>query len=725
VDPEFRNQLSAQLDVAIQAAVESVERNDLPVPVNVVVRETALAKSSRPYKFLSRLALPVAASEAPGELIVRATKESLEGLKSAVRAATTQNDLFDVSTLETIEYWDPARALGASSQVEAAQVLRTMVDAHQLIKVTFFPWVNLDSSYRADQSVRGFLQESGLEVVAERHLSSEQTLYIRAIGDGDASPLLGIQGIRRMGATPEYATPELISSQMFRTIGRVDGSLDLSASVSGAVVGVLDSGVGGPDLDPWVVGRIEYDSGPDLDQSHGTFVAGLIVAARSLNDLDTRFPAVGAKVFDGQVLPSGTINEALLLERIEEVLQAATPGGPKVWNCSFGSRRQLDPLVYSTFAQEMDAMADRFGLLMVQAAGNYEVNPFRKWPPNSAFTYADRLASPAESVRAVTVGAIAHKDGGFVSDGAPASYSRRGPGFSFIQKPEVTHIGGDLDPVRELSGYGVQSILPGSDLAESVGTSFAAPLVSSVAAELWDRVTEGSSVARTRPELIKGLIAHSAALGAPTMPALERNYRGWGTPWDAEATLLNDSASFTTVHEVILSPGNNWLRTPFPVPACLLVNGNKLRADITLTISYAPPLDARFGTECVRYDVEGGFGKINTGPKGQLLFDSVVPHDRLQSEHLWESQRVEQGKWSPLKTYRKTYPGGTAGDAWGLRLSLTERVADEQGLEQRVYAILTFRALDPSLPVYSDGIAAVADMRYENRVMLATPRLRV
>lgn len=720
VTPELRAELSNQVSRVVEQGADASLRNELPLPVRIRLRNQALAKSNRPYAFLSSLSLPVSATDDAGDLVVRATLATLGGLSNAIANASSKRDLYDVATIEAIQYWDPRSSFsGAEDPVSA---MRAVLEDHSLLRVTLFPWVTLASRYFEDDTLGEFLNSSGFNVELDVQLGAQQVVYLSADNDAVLGNLLEVQGIREIAATPAYAPPADLSQQ-FRVFGGLQSSVPIPEPGLPSV-GLLDKGVASSDLDPWLIGSERFDPPEQVDERHGTFVAGLIAIGRTLNDNNPLLPDEGALIADVQVLAKGGATENELMVRIEDAVSRLSIGGPKVWNCSFNFVNEAAGANYGPLAQQMDELADRCNVLFVHSTGNYVSNPLRGWPPDPATSYADRLASPAESVRGLAVGAISHL-GGFSPQGMPASYSRRGPGFSFIQKPEVSQLGGDVDAIRMISGFGVRSIVPENQLAESVGTSFSTPFVSVLAAHLWDRVSESGSVARVTPALIKGLIAHGAVLANSELTGDIRNYLGWGTPPQAGVILANNPSAFTTVHEVVLSPGNDWVRTPFPVPRCLFTSNGKLRADITLTLSYAPPIRPEFGAESIRYDVEGGFGRITPGTNGRWKFNSVVPHDAPESSHLWESSRLEAGKWAPIKTYRHVYPQGTQGADWGMRLALTERVTDEIGLEQTVYAILTFRGLDDGLPVYSDGLDAVAALSLANRPMIRADRIRV
>lgn len=317
-------------------------------------------------------------------------------------------------------------------------------------------------------------------------------------------------------------------------------------------------------------------------------------------------------------------------------------------------------------------------------------------------TLPDGISSPADAVHSVAVGSLSHR-GGAAPSGAPASYSRRGPSFGGQQKPDLCHWSGDVDTSGGINGTGISSIAPTDTSAESVGTSFATPIVSAIAANVWEELEAAPGMPAVTPALVKGLLVHSASL-SHVVPTAHQHYYGAGVPSGDLASIFDASDRFTTVHQVELS--STWMRTPFPVPECLFTDEGKLCAEVTMTLSYAPKIDEAYGEECVRTSVEASFGVVSQGTAGPTI-TGKVPEDRPSGGYAWESQRIAEGKWAPIKTHRARFPRGVAGDDWGLKLSLTEREASPQPIQQTAYVILTLKSLDPDLPVHQDGIAAV------------------
>lgn len=650
----------------------------------------------------------------------------------------SREDVFQISAFSSFEPWDLVRdVFGADSESEAAELLDTARQQAGYLKITFFPWVaraisrriapqaaitsgDPESESSSVELLAAYSTALGVRVHSVNPSAGRPVVYVDASAEElSLDQVRRVNGVRRVGLAPLYSAVRQPVRPMFIAVRGLAPQDVRIPEETAPIVGVLDSGVAGSRLNQAIVGQEEFNVPGDSDPSHGTFVAGLVIDSHGLNEMEPRFPRDQARVFSASVLPRGSIHEPILFQRIVDAINAAPPG-VRVWNCSFGADPFGEP-EYGTFAQDLDELSDSMGLLFVQAAGNFGP-PGRPWPPEDGQAYDDGIASPSEAIRGLAVGARAHKGGAVPSD-APSSYSRRGPSFAQHVKPEVAHWAGDVDERGSLSGFGVQSVLPSDELGESVGTSFSTPIVSSIAANVWAKL-EASGATDPRPELIKGLLVHDAILGDTVPDPVHRHYYGWGVPQESSRVLADLDTSFTTVHEVVLTPGNDWIKRPFPVPASLLTEAGGFRGEVFLTISYAPPINAAFGSEAVRYDVSGAFGYVDVGADGREHFHSVTPQQSVVASS-WESDQILDGKWSPLKSHRARYPQGRGRGEWALRLSLTERVSEEVGLEQRVFAIVTFRPVQPGVAIYHEGLQATRSLSYVHRTMLAAAEVRV
>ena len=252
-------------------------------------------------------------------------------------------------------------------------------------------------------------------------------------------------------------------------------------------------------------------------------------------------------------------------------------------------------------------------MLFVVAAGNYEGLPRRSWPV-VATGLADRLSSPGDSVRALTIGALTHLENAasLVRTGEPAGYSRRGPGPVFTPKPDIVHIGGNTDGNLDPTDVGVQVLAIDGGFARLCGTSFASPIAAAMAAHTWQALLapNRTHAVTVTPNLVKALLIHSAQLNSPERPAIERRYFGAGMPTVVTDIFYDSDDSFTMLFELDIADTTKWRKAPFPIPSSLMVDG-KFRGEVIITAAYAPPLNPTAGAEYVRFNVDVGFGTLN------------------------------------------------------------------------------------------------------------------
>lgn len=230
-----------------------------------------------------------------------------------------------------------------------------------------------------------------------------------------------------------------------------------------------------------------------------------------------------------------------------------------------------------------------------------------------------------------------------------------------------------------------------------------------------------------RPDIVKGLLIHGAALSSPARRAEERDYHGFGVPESVLELLFCSPNTFTLMFEAELFDGIIWEKTPFPIPACLHPGGTHLRAEVVMTLVYSPPLDGRHGAEYVRANIDASFGSYDPDDDGKFHHHGLVPLEAPRKEDLYEKAMVEHGfKWSPVKVYHGRFPRGKAGRNFRLQLELLRRAGEAaQPDPQRATVLISFRGIDPGQPVYADGVRALHNANWTTIPLTTRYQLRV
>lgn len=275
-------------------------------------------------------------------------------------------------------------------------------------------------------------------------------------------------------------------------------------------------------------------------QGHGTRVAGAVLYPDQIP-------------ISGEVEPVAWIQNARVLNADnklpdaltpEEYLQQvvahfhAAPRFTKIFNHSINANVPCPKQRMTSWAAKLDQLSHEQEVLFIQSAGNQhrldngdQANTglsahldANRQPPDHQLEASMRVANPAQSLHALTVGSIsdavfddANARSFATGEHQPSGFSRAGYGEPWsVVKPEVVEIGGDLvysknpprnvRPHTEVSVELLNSTMHGapSYSKDGAGTSFAAPKVAHIAAHLQNLFPASS------PLLYRALIVQSA-----------------------------------------------------------------------------------------------------------------------------------------------------------------------------------------------------------------------
>jgi serine protease AprX len=303
---------------------------------------------------------------------------------------------------------------------------------------------------------------------------------------------------------------------------------------SGVGVAVIDSGIyPHPDLKTAnslasrVVYRQSFIGGLlNDDYGHGTHVAGIIAGSgKSSSGPGTirtfKGIAPNANILDLRVLDkNGSSNDSAVIAAIEQAVKLKNKYNVRVINLSLG-RPIYESCTRDPLCQVVEA-AWKNGIVVVVAAGNLGRNGYAT------------ILSPANSPRALTVGAMKTMTSYPRSDDQIASYSSKGPTYiDLTVKPDVVAPGNQvvslLAPGSKLVGTYPQSVISPSYYTTSIalggtyfrlsGTSMATPVVSGLAAAMIQKepgITPDTVKARLMKSASKSFPPYSTATDSTT-----------------------------------------------------------------------------------------------------------------------------------------------------------------------------------------------------------------
>lgn len=657
------------------------------------LREQGIAKSHRPNKVAREAGLLNAGHAKINEMLVAAHSESFDALESVILNRRIKAVVANLSAIESIEPWDEERKIPSGREV--------LFDAPNIL-VRLFQYADESATNENYESVINILESNDVDYISINQRRGLPLLRLKDLSTADDSllnMLINHPGVRSLIPEPIYSASPINASFIEGTA--IDNYPAPADELP--LVAVFDTGVSpvAVTLSPWIASQETYVVPPDTRYEHGTMVSSLVSGAHFLNDNHSWIPNTTSRVHDVCGLDEGGSFISDLILR----LTSAVTNRPdiKIWNLSLGGEACSEH-IFSDFAIALDKLSDQFGILFVVAAGNYVDTPIRTWPNPSLLGGADLVSSPGESVRALTVGSVSHIDAvdALSSLGTPTPYTRRGPGPVFTPKPDIVHTGGGVHAPWSVGDSSLKVIGPDNQLCANFGTSFASPIVASLAAHTWQKIATNPDF-NVSPSLVKALLIHSAQLSSPDYSTAERRYYGAGIPEEVVETLYDTDDRFTLIFQTFLVPGMRWRKENYPIPASLIDN-DKFRGEIIITAAYAPPLDPNAGSEYVRANVELSFGLIeNNSIKGK------VPMEGDTGQSGFESAQIEHGgKWSPVKIHRKAFKRGIASGNWALQAKVTLR-ANEPVLSEPlpVTIIVTLKSLNGDTQVYADGLRAL------------------
>lgn len=716
----------AQATVEIES--ETALHPDIPGVLVIRLRNEAIAKSHRPADLAHEAGMPSAGHGSLDEMLVAANSVSLSQLNDVIASRNTKKIRANLSAVEGFEAWGIQRRLPKFLRGKLLTVVRDeLIALNRRLMIRLFSHRSEATSKLITEHFENMLKELGITYFSLKQRIGPP-IYLVDMNDAltlsTFEKLMHFQGMRQVFPEP-YVWPAATATVATNTPTPKFSGVPKNVL---PVVGVFDTGVdpNTPALVNWVISRDIYILPPETDYVHGTSVSSLIADGVGLNSDHPLFPATPCRIHDVCALENKGSRISDLIVRLREAVRKKPE--VKVWNLSLGAHEITDD-EFSGFGRELDALSDELDILFIVAAGNYLDIPRRGWPA-AANVLSDRISSPGDSVRAITVGSVTHLESAtsLVKTGEPAPYSRRGPGPVFTPKPDIVHLGGNADANLVSDDIGVNVLTPGGVLSCLSGTSFASPIAAAMAAHTWQTLNISGRMQplNVTANMIKALMIHSAQINSPERTAAEKRYYGAGLPSDTNSILFDSDSSFTMLFELDIVDTTKWRKSPFPIPPSLTKDG-KLNCEVLITATYAPPLNPAAGAEYVRVNVDVGFGILAPDKKGKLQFKGQVPAEgELGTTGFEEAQIEHGGKWSPVKTYRRRFPKGKAGTIWALQASIVRR-AFEPTLAQplRVVIIITLRALDGNPHIYEEGQRVLAATNWLTQSLSAQVPLSV
>jgi hypothetical protein len=271
------------------------------------------------------------------------------------------------------------------------------------------------------------------------------------------------------------------------------------------VVAVLDSGVVFPhNLESIVMQHWVAPGSKGGNAEHGTEVAGNAAFRYISQNLQDNIISPRAKIIDCNIL-DGNVSTQNLIKRIQAAIVVFSDIA-KIYNLSANGNVPIEGDRMSIVGYELDILQAQRGVQFVVSAGNHELWKTQTSLEDIIGDDDSRIAPPADSLYSIVVGAIVGEDHNhsLSRKNEVAPYSRIGPGFKGLMKPDISAYTGTINDTGTVPEDQFSLALTKNGMfAPSAGTSLSAPIIAGDLAEITSIIPDSN------PLLAKTLIFHS------------------------------------------------------------------------------------------------------------------------------------------------------------------------------------------------------------------------
>lgn len=534
---KLRNNIFSQCE-EIKKNIGKIEEKEIPCIGKVVMKEKAIAKTHKPNNLFNDNTCPMVGGGKLNEIYVKITPEGINNLEKEIKNTRAQNKQAEMTKIEKIEMYTSEDVLKINlKKIEGP------------LKIKLFDYKDDKQNEKNKEIFLKKIKELGIDNQISK-LYSYKTMEVYSLKCNDINKikqLSNYQGIKSIDMFQKYS----MSNPKIKKLEKMDYSFP--KPIEGReypIVGLIDSGISenNKEILPWIYKKEELIPKEYQNNLHATFIAGVMLFGEKLNfDIaDVREPnfkildVVAIPNADEEYGPTDEMTEDVFLEGLENIMKKYSDK-VKVWNLSLGTNTEVGDVI-SDFAIELDRIQDEYQVQIFIAAGNFE-EAIRKWPTD--ILYNDRITTPADSVRGITVGSIA-LDKGAVDINEPSPFSRIGPGANYINKPDVVDYGGNINEDGSISGCGIVSFDTEGNYIEGVGTSYSTPFVTIKYQNIIDTINNENSL-----ELSKALLIHSCVNPITKGQEIgneEAKYFGFGIPEkDLDEILKCDNSKVTII----------------------------------------------------------------------------------------------------------------------------------------------------------------------------------
>ncbi|WP_298595152.1 S8 family peptidase [uncultured Mitsuokella sp.] len=475
---------------------------------------------------------------------------------------------------------------------------------------------------------------------------------------------------------------------------QLDPNIDISALP--AVV-VLDDGVSLPDHLQDIV-PVHWQASGCLKGSsfgsHGTLVSSRVTFGYLGMHLADPYLTPRARIIDAQIADADSVPEDTMLKRVREAVENFS-GVSKIFNFSYNASEPIEGTEMSLLGSEFDLLSRKYGVRFIISAGNHNLFESQDSLKDIVAEDLSQIASPADAMLGVTVGAIVGVDHprSLSKKNELAPYSRRGPGFYGFYKPDLVAYGATQFKNGNIPPDPYALCLSQTGYCAPAGTSFTAPIVAGDLAQVMT-VVPNNDVGLAQALLYNRVIPPYDRTGMTQEEMdLAGNLYGRGLP-SPENSMYSSEDRVTFLNSGTMNRLTK-KRVKFHIPSAiadLKVKRGEKKIRVTVTCIARPPVDRTKGSEYSAAYISASIHRLNSN--GVNVVDNPSVSDN-------------RNKWDTCYHFSNEFSSFDSG-SWEVWLELFTRwgIADDEEIPYSL--VITVEDLTSAGNLYSEIVRETA-----------------
>jgi len=555
------------------------------------------------------------------------------------------------------------------------------------VQMLLMPKLPLEIQEKTEKKITEKIKNLRGELPCEPYKLSDGTSVIRAkIPVSIVDEISNDTAICRMEQTRFFQHLKHSTVSWLTKSLRIDANVDIASL---PIVAVLDDGVDFPkEVDSLIVSHWRATGCTGGDASHGTSVSCKVVFPHFGVQLLQDFITPRARIVDCNIMESNiSIPENVMIARITEAVEKIKTV-TNIFNLSANTTVPIEGDTISIIGYALDALTIKQSVKFVISAGNHNVFYSSATLEEILDDTDTRISAPADSMLNITVGAVVgvNHEGSQSKANMIAPYSRKGPGFAGLRKPDIVAYGATClqDGTVPSDPYSIM-LGAGGKIVRAAGTSFTAPLVAGDLAEL------SKSVPSEDILLAEALLYQGAKQLWITDEIRDDEVSFFGDCYGRGLSSVENSKYSNPYKVTFLHRGElnrkTKQRVPFYIPETLAKIKGRKKARVIVTCITLPPIDNTKGTEYLGAYVSASLHKIGKDGSSDKSCNPTITDGRK--------------KWDTCYHFEEYFTTLYSGD-WEVWLELFTRweIDNEQNIP---YALaVTVEDMTHSTDIYNE-----------------------